>query len=122
MFRLSVAKEQGLALVLVVLSLVAMGIGAKASIDAHNDSIVRDRYAKCQAGVDDALVKALSARSDSSAARTDATDQLIDSVFQAKSKDEVHVLYLKWRAARQQAIDERQRHPFPQPPSTACHF
>lgn len=107
---------------LVALSLVAMGFSAATTIKANREAAGRNQYAHCQAGIDDRLVRALKARSDSSAARTDATDNLIDSIFQAKTREEGLALFREWKAAREKAIADRKANPLPDPPSNTCHF
>lgn len=118
----AVNRQQALGLVLATASLAAAAFAGKAAIDQNRESAARDRYAHCQAQVDDELVKALTARSDSSAARTDATDEFIAAVFHAKSQAEVLQLYQQWQAARDKANKDRQNNPLPQPPSNTCHF
>jgi hypothetical protein len=91
-------------------------------------------YARCQAGVNDALIAAQSARADAAQqdraadrAESAATADLIRTVFEASTTAERRAAYAKYRklvdevaASRAEAELERSRHPIPAPPSVVC--
>lgn len=125
--RQRISARVVIALVLIVLSLVALAFSARGSIESRRVAEAQKAadarqsvYIECQARVNDQLVRALKARSDSAQARNDATDALIDAILLAKSREEVAHIFATWKASKDKAADDRTSNPLPEPPSDTC--
>jgi hypothetical protein len=113
--------------VLLVLSVIALVLAVASGLRSQS-------YARCQAGVNDALIAAQSARADAAQqdqradrAESEATAALIRTVFEVATPQERLAAYAKYRAAldeidarRRSAEADRKANPLPAPPSQAC--
>jgi hypothetical protein len=77
-------------------------------------------YARCQAGVNEQLVKATNARAAAAEQDRDAMDQLVTDVSNAKTADDSRNALARYRQTRAKADQDRRDHPLPSPPSEHC--
>lgn len=117
-----------------VVGWVVLAAAIVALVVAAVTGIQQARYARCQAGVNEALIQVQTARAD--AAEQDrqsdrdesaATAELIRTVFTAESRQATIDAYAAYRvtldeisAKRAEAEKQRTENPLPAPPSEIC--
>lgn len=107
-------------LLLVVVAIFSLIKSFQTSQDVTTSNRQLTAYVKCQTDWTTFLHKAITIRSDTSAQATQAMDDLITSVLEAKSSEDVKIALEKYKAARQLQIDSRTQNPLPPPPNDVC--
>lgn len=120
-------RERVVGVVVMVVSMVAVAL-------AINSAYQYSSYARCQAGVNEALIRSQAGRAEAAAQdrqsdvqESAATAELIQAVFTGQSTGERVAAYAKYRkpldditAQRAQTEEQRRANPLPAPPSQTC--
>jgi hypothetical protein len=121
------SRGQKLGVVVAIVSLLACGVSVKSQIDAENSkTALREQnsaltqFVACQSGVNDQLVRALTARTDATNQYNESLNKLITSLFSAKTPQQATAVFEEWKAQLAKTAADRASHPYPAPPATTC--
>lgn len=112
--------QQITGVVLVVVSLAAVGMSYRATAETRRVEQDRQRYVECQAAVTDQLVTALNARFMATTRDREALDRLVGEVARAQNSDDSRRALATYQQARARADADRAAHPLPDPPAARC--
>lgn len=109
---------------------IVLLIAAVATFSASTVSLVGSwqtgsnltQYVTCQSEWNSFLYRALEARTGASAEATEAMDELISAITQAKSADETRAALNKYKAARANQVEKQRENPLPPPPDQVCEI
>jgi hypothetical protein len=111
---------QILGALIAIASLVGAFFAVKAEDTTTRQKAELSAYVRCQAAVDDQLIKALQARTAAADAYNATLTNLIVSLFDSKSPEQAHAVFLAWQMQLAKTAADRAAHPLPSPPSRAC--
>lgn len=109
----------------VILMLAAIATFTVASVSlvgSWNTSAKLTSYVQCQAQWNQFLQSSLDARNGAASEATSAMDELVDSVTNAKSREETKAALEKYKMARANQLETQKNHPLPPPPDEVCEL
>lgn len=106
--------------ILMTAAIATFAVSAVALVGSWQTGSNLTSYVQCQSEWNSFLHRALEARTGANAEATEAMDQLINAITEAKSATETREALAKYKAARANQVQQQRDNPLPPPPNEVC--
>lgn len=108
--------------ILIIAAIATFIVATVSLVGSWQTSSNLTQYVQCQSEWNSFLHRALEARTGANAEATEAMDELINAITEAKSSDETRAALNKYKAARANQVQKQRENPLPPPPNEVCEI